>query len=164
MALVAGWGDTGEDPVHRRATEWLETLPAPALAVPLDVSELTICVSTKSFPRAHRRGRIEAGNRKTGETAAAEARLPAPGIAPPTDGPSPPVRSTMRSVKGPLLGSLFTSPSVGAAPPEADPTPGIAATMTVIPEPPPAVLKKPKPPITIPSWAKGVGTESPPVS
>ena len=41
MALVAAWGDTGEDPAHRKALEWLEGLSAPALAVPLEVSERT---------------------------------------------------------------------------------------------------------------------------
>ena len=28
MALVAAWGESGEDPDHRTALEWLETLPA----------------------------------------------------------------------------------------------------------------------------------------
>ncbi len=41
MALVSAWGDTGEDQTHRKALQWLEELPAPALAVPLEVSERT---------------------------------------------------------------------------------------------------------------------------
>jgi CRISPR-associated protein Csb2 len=38
MALVAAWGEAGEDAAQRAALEWLETLEAPALAVPLEVS------------------------------------------------------------------------------------------------------------------------------
>lgn len=41
MALVAAWGETGEDPDQRKALEWLETLEAPSLAVSLAVSERT---------------------------------------------------------------------------------------------------------------------------
>jgi CRISPR-associated protein Csb2 len=41
MALVAAWGEAGEDPAQREALEWLEQLDAPALAVPLEVSERT---------------------------------------------------------------------------------------------------------------------------
>jgi CRISPR-associated protein Csb2 len=41
MALVAGWGESGEDADQRAALEWLETLDQPALAVPLDVSQRT---------------------------------------------------------------------------------------------------------------------------
>jgi CRISPR-associated protein Csb2 len=41
MALVAAWGEAGEDPAQREALEWLETLEAPSLAVPLEVSERT---------------------------------------------------------------------------------------------------------------------------
>ncbi len=41
MALVAAWGESGEDAEQRAALEWLETLPPPALAVPLDVSKRT---------------------------------------------------------------------------------------------------------------------------
>lgn len=41
MALVAAWGEAGEDAAQREALEWLETLEAPALAVPLVVSERT---------------------------------------------------------------------------------------------------------------------------
>ncbi len=81
------------------------------------------------------------------------AKPPAPGAPPPVL-PSPPVRGSLRSVKGPLLGSLFTSPPVGAPPAEA------AAAAS---EPPPAV-KKPKPPLTVPSWAKGSDSEPPPQS
>ena len=80
------------------------------------------------------------------------ANPPAP-VAPPVP-PSPPVRG-LRSVKGPLLGALFTSPPVG------EPPPPEAAAPTAPPEPPPAV-KKPKSPPAIPSWAKGSGSESPP--
>ncbi len=39
MALVAGWGEAGEDPAQREALEWLETLGPPALAVSLEASE-----------------------------------------------------------------------------------------------------------------------------
>ncbi len=35
-ALVAAWGESGEDPAGRAALEWLERLSAPALAVSLD--------------------------------------------------------------------------------------------------------------------------------
>ena len=41
MALVAGWGEAGEDADQREALEWLETLEAPSLAVPLEQSERT---------------------------------------------------------------------------------------------------------------------------
>ncbi len=41
MALVAAWGETGEDAAQREALEWLEKLDAPALAVPLEVSKRT---------------------------------------------------------------------------------------------------------------------------
>ena len=41
MAMVAGWGDTGESADLRAALEWLEDLPAPALAVPLEHSTRT---------------------------------------------------------------------------------------------------------------------------
>src|SRR5882762_10443082 len=39
MALVAGWGESGEHPEHLAALEWLEKLPPPALAVPDAASE-----------------------------------------------------------------------------------------------------------------------------
>jgi CRISPR-associated protein Csb2 len=38
MALVAAWGESGEDSAQREALEWLETLSTPALAVSLEVS------------------------------------------------------------------------------------------------------------------------------
>ena len=41
MALVAAWGEAGEDAAQREALEWVETLPAPSLAVPLEVSHRT---------------------------------------------------------------------------------------------------------------------------
>jgi CRISPR-associated protein Csb2 len=41
MALVAAWGEAGEDENQRQALEWFEKLDAPALAVPLEVSERT---------------------------------------------------------------------------------------------------------------------------
>jgi CRISPR-associated protein Csb2 len=41
MSLVAAWGESGEDAGQREALEWLERLPCPALAVPLDVSKRT---------------------------------------------------------------------------------------------------------------------------
>src|SRR5260370_24513944 len=41
MALVAAWGETGEDPAQREALEWLETLATPSLAVSLEVSKRT---------------------------------------------------------------------------------------------------------------------------
>jgi len=41
MALVAAWGEAGEDAGQREALEWLERLDAPSLAVPLEVSERT---------------------------------------------------------------------------------------------------------------------------
>ncbi len=41
MALVAAWGEAGEDADQRIALEWLETLPPPELAVSLDVSKRT---------------------------------------------------------------------------------------------------------------------------
>jgi CRISPR-associated protein Csb2 len=45
MALVAAWGEAGEDAAQREALEWLEKLDAPSLAVPLDVSERTAFTS-----------------------------------------------------------------------------------------------------------------------
>ena len=39
MSLVAAWGECGEDADQRAALVWLEQLIAPALAVPLNVSE-----------------------------------------------------------------------------------------------------------------------------
>ena len=41
MALVAAWGEAGEDAGQREALEWLERLDAPSLAVSLEVSERT---------------------------------------------------------------------------------------------------------------------------
>jgi CRISPR-associated protein Csb2 len=41
MALVAAWGEAGENAEQRVALEWLETLKAPSLAIPLEVSERT---------------------------------------------------------------------------------------------------------------------------
>ncbi|MCE9564494.1 MAG: type I-U CRISPR-associated protein Cas5/Cas6 [Planctomycetes bacterium] len=41
MALVASWGESGEDADQRAALEWLETLPPAALAVPLETSKRT---------------------------------------------------------------------------------------------------------------------------
>ena len=41
MALVAAWGEAGEDGGQREALEWVETLPAPAFAVTMEVSERT---------------------------------------------------------------------------------------------------------------------------
>ena len=42
MAMVAAWGEAGEDVAQREALEWLESLKeAPSLAVPLEVSERT---------------------------------------------------------------------------------------------------------------------------
>ncbi|MFL5245241.1 MAG: type I-U CRISPR-associated protein Csb2 [Gemmataceae bacterium] len=41
MALVAAWGETGEDAAQCEALKWLETLEAPSLSVPLEVSERT---------------------------------------------------------------------------------------------------------------------------
>ena len=41
MALVAAWGESGEDADQLAALEWLESLPPPSLAVPLDVSNRT---------------------------------------------------------------------------------------------------------------------------
>ncbi len=41
MALVAAWGESGEDSNVRAALEWLETLGPPSIAVPLDVSVRT---------------------------------------------------------------------------------------------------------------------------
>ena len=41
MALVAAWGEAGEDAAQREALEWLESLPAPSLAVPLEFSKRT---------------------------------------------------------------------------------------------------------------------------
>jgi CRISPR-associated protein Csb2 len=41
MALVAAWGEAGKDAAQREALEWLETLPCPSLAVPLEVSQRT---------------------------------------------------------------------------------------------------------------------------
>ena len=31
MALVAAWGESGEDPSERAALEWLESQPSPAI-------------------------------------------------------------------------------------------------------------------------------------
>ncbi|VTS06206.1 type I-G CRISPR-associated protein Csb2 [Tuwongella immobilis] len=45
MALVAAWGETGEDAEQRNALEWLEQLSAPKLCMPLDASERTIFTS-----------------------------------------------------------------------------------------------------------------------
>jgi len=39
MALVAAWGDAGESAPQREALEWLETLEAPSLAVPLKAAQ-----------------------------------------------------------------------------------------------------------------------------
>lgn len=39
MALVAAWGEAGEDPVQRAVLEWLETLGPPDLAVPALASQ-----------------------------------------------------------------------------------------------------------------------------
>jgi len=90
------------------------------------------------------------------------ATSPAPVAPPPLppSNPSPPVRSSLRSVKGPLLGALFTSPPVEAPPAEVAPPPEATAPPAP-PEPPPPV-KKPKPPLTVPSWAKASGSEPPP--
>jgi CRISPR-associated protein Csb2 len=41
MALVAAWGEAGEDPAQREALEWIERLPAPSLSVPLEYSQRT---------------------------------------------------------------------------------------------------------------------------
>jgi CRISPR-associated protein Csb2 len=41
MALVSAWGEAGENSDQREALLWLENLPAPALAVPLEVSKRT---------------------------------------------------------------------------------------------------------------------------
>src|SRR5436190_1286934 len=41
MALVAAWGEAGEDAKQREALEWLETLTPPALAVDLEPSQRT---------------------------------------------------------------------------------------------------------------------------
>jgi CRISPR-associated protein Csb2 len=41
MALVAAWGESGEDAAQRDALEWLESLDAPSLTVPTEVSERT---------------------------------------------------------------------------------------------------------------------------
>lgn len=45
MALVAGWGETGQDADQRAALGWLESLAPPKLAVPLEVSERTAFTS-----------------------------------------------------------------------------------------------------------------------
>ncbi len=45
MALVAAFGERGEDPAERAALLWLESLPPPALAVANDFSERTVCTS-----------------------------------------------------------------------------------------------------------------------
>jgi CRISPR-associated protein Csb2 len=45
MALVAAWGEAGEDAYQREALEWLEKLEAPSLAVPLEVSKRTAFTS-----------------------------------------------------------------------------------------------------------------------
>jgi CRISPR-associated protein Csb2 len=39
MALIAAWGEAGEDASQRNALEWLEKIDAPALAVPLKASK-----------------------------------------------------------------------------------------------------------------------------
>jgi CRISPR-associated protein Csb2 len=41
MALVAAWGEAGEDVDQRKALEWLETLDAPSLDVQLTISQRT---------------------------------------------------------------------------------------------------------------------------
>ncbi len=41
MALVAAWGEAGEDLAQREALEWLEKLNAPSLVVPLEAAERT---------------------------------------------------------------------------------------------------------------------------
>jgi CRISPR-associated protein Csb2 len=41
MALVAAWGESGEDAAQRQALEWLETLGPPSLDVPLTFSTRT---------------------------------------------------------------------------------------------------------------------------
>jgi CRISPR-associated protein Csb2 len=41
MALVAAWGEMGEDPDERAALEWIESLESPALAFSLEASERT---------------------------------------------------------------------------------------------------------------------------
>jgi CRISPR-associated protein Csb2 len=41
MALVAGWGEAGEDGEQRAALEWLENLSLPSIAAPLEVSKRT---------------------------------------------------------------------------------------------------------------------------
>jgi hypothetical protein len=83
----------------------------------------------------------------------------APPPVPPTL-PRPPVRGSLRSVKGPLLGALFTSPPIGAPPPAEVAPPPETAAPTAPPEPPSAA-KKLKPPPAIPSWAKGSDSEPP---
>jgi len=46
MALVAAWGEAGEDASQREALEWLESVPAPpSLAVPLQAFERTAFTS-----------------------------------------------------------------------------------------------------------------------
>ena len=45
MALVAAWGETGEDAQQRAVLEWLETLGPPALAVALEFSQRTPFIS-----------------------------------------------------------------------------------------------------------------------
>jgi CRISPR-associated protein Csb2 len=41
LALVAAWGESGEDPDQRAALEWLEGIGPPAIAVPLEASSRT---------------------------------------------------------------------------------------------------------------------------
>jgi CRISPR-associated protein Csb2 len=41
MALVAAWGEAGEDAAQREALEWLESLDPPSLTVPTEVSQRT---------------------------------------------------------------------------------------------------------------------------
>ncbi|MDB5314031.1 MAG: type CRISPR-associated protein Cas5/Cas6 [Gemmataceae bacterium] len=45
MALVAAWGETGEDPAGRAALEWLESLTLPALRVSVDAPARAVCTS-----------------------------------------------------------------------------------------------------------------------
>ncbi len=45
MAMVAAWGESGEDAGQRAALEWLEGIGAPAIAVPLEASVRTTFTS-----------------------------------------------------------------------------------------------------------------------
>jgi len=45
MALVAAWGEGGQDPKWRLALEWLEKLEPPALSLPSEVSERASFIS-----------------------------------------------------------------------------------------------------------------------